>query len=236
MGEKRQHSTLPALSLVLVLAVGAIVLGGCSDTPPAGREADSPSATPLATPTSTPTPPLLPEQRALAVTKGQAIATETFGLLSSNLMTAIQSGGVSNALPFCSLAASPLTAGIAARHGVTLRRVSLRPRNPAGRADSLEQAVIRSFEAALATSASTNPPAPWVTNVIEGTVTYLAPILLSRELCLKCHGEPGRDIAESDLAVIRRLYPADEATGFRLGQVRGAWRIDLPLARLASEP
>jgi hypothetical protein len=28
-----------------------------------------------------------------------------------------------------------------------------------------------------------------------------------------------------NLALIRQLYPADEATGFSLGEVRGLWRI-----------
>jgi hypothetical protein len=30
------------------------------------------------------------------------------------------------------------------------------------------------------------------------------------------------------------LYPQDEATGFKLGDLRGAWRIDIPLASLQS--
>jgi len=36
--------------------------------------------------------------------------------------------------------------------------------------------------------------------------------------------------------VIRQLYPQDEATGFKLGQLRGAWRIDIPVATLSQTP
>ena len=69
-----------------------------------------------------------------------------------------------------------------------------------------------------------------------GQTTFLAPILLSKELCLKCHGQPGKDIAPGDLETIRRLYPGDEATGFAMGELRGLWRIDFPTASLNPKP
>ena len=203
--------------LTNLLVLPGLILVGCS-------KATDPTATAVA-----PTAISAPVQQ-LAIERGKAIAMETFSLLSSNLQSAIQQGGVSNALPFCSLAASPLTSGMAAKHEVTLRRVTHRPRNPAGRADATEQAVLNRFAAMMT---GTNPPPPWVTNLAPNTVTFFAPILLNSELCLKCHGEPGRDIAAENLAVIRKFYPQDEATGFKLGDLRGAWRIDFPLAPLS---
>ncbi len=173
--------------------------------------------------------PLATEVKFEALTRGKAIVSETFSLLSSNLQSAIQQGGVSNALPYCSLAASPLTSGMAQKHGVTIRRVTHKPRNPADRADDLELVVLKQFQAALAT---TNPPPPVVTNFNEATATFFAPIVLNNELCLKCHGQPGTEVAPENLAVIQRLYPGDEATGFKLGDLRGAWRVDFPLAVL----
>ncbi len=202
---------------VLILGLAAAGCGG----PTAPIETQAP-----------PVPPLSPEVRQAALQRGQAIAAETFGILSSNLLQAIQSGGVSNALPFCSLAASPLTSGVAARHGIALRRVTHRPRNPSGRANAAESGVIQAFQAALAAGASTNPPPPLVTNLVPGQATFLAPIVLAKELCLKCHGDPATDIGLAELEVIRRLYPGDEATGFRIGELRGLWRIDFPLSSL----
>ncbi len=204
---------LPSLALLLTL------LAGCSKTP----EAPPPSA---------PLPPLSVEIRSAAAQRGKAIVTEAFSLLGSNLQTAIQQGGVSNALPFCSLAASPLTAGLAAKHSVTLRRVTQKARNPAAQANADELAILKQFEAGL--PASTNPPPPIVTNFVAGTATFFAPIILSKELCLQCHGVPGKDLAPENLAVIQRLYPHDEATGFKLGDLRGAWRVDFSLATLAA--
>lgn len=211
----------PRLShTVRVMLIPLALLVGCSRAP---DQATPPSPPPVA---------LSTESQHAAIQRGRSIVAETFSLLSSNLQSAIQSGGVSNALPFCSLAASPLTAGMAEKHGVTLRRVTHKARNPSGKADATELAILNSFETALAAGNSTNPPPPLATNLAAGQATFFAPIVLNNELCLKCHGEPGTDIAPEDVAVIRELYPADEATGFKLGQLRGAWRIEIPLASL----
>jgi hypothetical protein len=119
---------------------------------------------------------------------------------------------------------------MAEKHGVTLRRVTHRPRHPAARATATESAILQSFEVALV--ASNHPPAAFATNLVVGEATFFAPIVISNELCLKCHGEPDENISPADLAIIRQLYPHDQATGFKLGQLRGAWRIDFPLATL----
>lgn len=181
---------------------------------------------------SAPPPTLSAILQQAAVVRGKTIAAEAFSLLSSNLQAAIQSGGVSNALPFCSLAASPLTAGLASKYGVNLRRITHRARNPHDKANEVEAGILRSFEAAVSVG-DTNISAPIATNLLPGMATFFAPIVLNNELCLKCHGEAGREIAPENLAVIQRLYPLDEATGFKLGDLRGAWRIDIPLVSLA---
>lgn len=210
-----------SLTTFLLLPLGLLL--GCS------KPADN------ATTASFP-PSLTPEVQQAAIQRGKAIAVETFNLLSSNLQSAIQSGGVSNALPFCSLASSPLTAGMAAKHGVTLRRVTHKARNPTAKANDLERAILNSFETALAAGNSTNPPPPLATNLVADQAAFFAPIVLNNELCLKCHGQPGKDISAENLAVIQRLYPQDEATGYKFGQVRGMWRIDFPLATLTISP
>lgn len=173
------------------------------------------------------------EVQHVALQRGKTILAETFSLLSTNLQMALLQGGVTNALPFCSLAASPLTASMGSKHGVVIRRVTLKPRNPTGRADQAEATILERFDAALT---GTNPPQPFVTNFTATTATVFAPIVLNNELCLKCHGEPDKDISPANIAVIRQLYPQDEATGFKLGQLRGAWRIDIPVATLSQTP
>ncbi len=43
--------------------------------------------------------------------------------------------------------------------------------------------------------------------------------------CLKCHGLPGKDIDANTLALLQKKYPEDKATGYKLGDLRGAWKI-----------
>ena len=185
-----------------------------------GREEPRASASYPASPAA-----LTTAQISRATERGKAIVAETFGLLSTNLQSALASGGVSNALPFCSLAASPLTASMAQKHGVSLRRFTHKPRNPSGMADTVELGFLEHFRKGLA---FTNTIPPMVASVEPGVVTFFAPIVLNNPMCLNCHGEPDKDIKPENLAIIRRLYPQDQATGFQLGELRGAWRIDFP--------
>lgn len=218
-------SRKPGLPMTLAPVVPILILAmaGCSKGP---TKPEPPPAAAL--------PPLSAAVQRAAFERGRSIATNTFAVLGSNLQGAVTSGGISNALPFCSVSATPLTTGLADKHGVALRRVTHKPRNPADRADAAEMLILDSFELAL--HDSTNPPPPLVTNLLPGKATFFAPIVLNKELCLKCHGEPDKDIASADLAIIRKLYPQDEATGFKMGQLRGALRIDLPIAGLPVVP
>ncbi len=159
----------------------------------------------------------------LARERGKAIAAQAFGVLSSNLTTALSQGGVSNAVQFCSVEALPLTTSVADTNHVTLRRVSHKARNPKNRPDAAELAVLDEFRASLSPGKTATPI---VRTNASGDATFFAPIVLNNPLCLNCHGQPGTDIKPEHLALLQRLYPKDEATGFKLGDLRGLWRID----------
>jgi hypothetical protein len=155
--------------------------------------------------------------------RGKDITQQAFALLSANLGKALAEGGVTNALSYCSEKALPLTQLVADTNQVHLRRVTQRPRNPANRADTSDSATLRAFQAQLAEASQVSPV---VRTNADGSVTFFAPIVLNNTLCLRCHGEVGKDIWADNAAFIRSLYPRDEATGFKLGQLRGMWRID----------
>lgn len=159
--------------------------------------------------------------------RGDRIATEAFGVLSFRLGRAIADAGLTNAIEFCSVHGIASTESVGVTNQVTLRRVTHLPRNPQNRADTNETALIRRFESELSAGQT---PSPVVTPNAPGTVTYYAPIVLKLPLCLTCHGQPETDIKPEVLAQIRKSYPADEAKGFALGQVRGLWRVDFKMS------
>ena len=54
---------------------------------------------------------------------------------------------------------------------------------------------------------------------------FYKPIMINSKACLKCHGEPGKHIAAETSEKIKERYPNDFATGFRLNEFRGSWKI-----------
>ncbi|MBK8503862.1 MAG: DUF3365 domain-containing protein [Saprospiraceae bacterium] len=128
--------------------------------------------------------------------------------------------GVSGAVEFCNLAASPLVDSLKNVYAVDIKRTSHRLRNPGNRADAQERAVIDDY---LKLLENQNMPASKVV-VSNDIVRYYAPIMMM-ENCIKCHGIQGKDIVTSDYEVIKRLYPSDEAIDFKVGELRGIWSL-----------
>jgi hypothetical protein len=161
--------------------------------------------------------------------RGRAIASQAFALLSTNLAQAIAARGITNALPYCSERAYPLTELVAATNQVRLRRITHKPRNPTNEVAAGELAILRGFQLALGRG---EQPKPVVQARGTETVLFYSPIVITNPLCLQCHGVMGQDIPPATAALLRELYPQDQATGFQLGDLRGGWRVDFDRAAL----
>jgi hypothetical protein len=144
------------------------------------------------------------------------------------LMDALERGGPGLAIHFCSDSAQVRTK----RHwkdGVYVRRVSQRIRNVDDTPDTLEQEGLRQLAAEQRAGAL---PAD-VVSVIRATdgtyqLQYLRPILVQPP-CLACHGDPAT-FAPEVRSVLARRYPNDQATGYAVGDLRGAVSVRIPLA------
>jgi hypothetical protein len=167
-----------------------------------------------------------PDREVAALERGQAIAGQAFVLLSSNLMQAISERGITNALAYCSERAYPLTALVADTNQVRLQRLTHRPRNPTNAVPRGEGEILRQFQLALDRG---ERPMPLVRAGTGGNAVFYSPIVLTNPLCLQCHGTVGTDIQPATAALLAALYPNDQATGFKLGDLRGMWRIEMPV-------
>lgn len=156
---------------------------------------------------------------------GPKIIAEAFAKLSGALGEAIGKSGPAGALSVCSEMAPQIAKKVSTAHGVTLRRATTKPRNPKNAADDVEKTALEAFMASLANKEAPKPRT--ITN-LDGSTSFLAPIVLGNPLCLQCHGTPNQDIAPDTLAAIQKLYPDDKAIGFKLGDLRGLWRITFP--------
>ncbi len=201
---KSCSSLLPALLLV---GFGS-ACGG--DEPRAGADREATPATAEAA---------FDPQRWLE--EGLEIQQATFATLSGELRSAMESGGVSEALKYCNVAAYPLTDSLSAAYGVSIRRATRRARNPENRATQRESEVLSAYETTLAEGGEL---APVVHEIDESTVAYYAPIRM-QPLCLSCHGTVGSDVTPDAAALIAELYPGDQALGYAEGDLRGTWSL-----------
>lgn len=149
------------------------------------------------------------------------------GALRTALQEAIAEGGLDHALGVCKTEA-PEIARTMARQGVWLiGRTALRVRNPDNAPTPEEEAVLLDFQGRA--KGDEKIAGMEFTEVTERQgkpfFHYMQAIPLG-ELCAQCHGTH----IDPDLALlIQGLYPEDRATGFEIGDLRGAFTLYKPL-------
>ena len=124
----------------------------------------------------------------------------------------------------CSAQAPAIAASISLEKGMNLSRVSLRNRNPDNAPNEWQTTVLQTFETRLAAGESA-AGLSWheTAETTEGRQEFrFMKAIPTGTVCLTCHGE---GIAPPIAAKIGELYPADKATGFREGDLRGAFVV-----------
>lgn len=148
--------------------------------------------------------------------------------LQNALMTAMRDGGPQGAIDFCHVEAMPLTQQISEQTGWQVARTSLRLRNPDNVADEWEQAQLEKFAAQRAAGQPLNSLEVLETQDHDGhkVQRYMKAIGVAGP-CLTCHGQSLSADLEGKLDA---LYPQDQARGYALGDLRGAFTLvrDLP--------
>lgn len=113
--------------------------------------------------------------------------------------------------------------------GWEIRQISPRNRNVKGLPDPWETGVLAEFERRISAG---ELPAKIDKGeiVLEGgkrVYRYMQPIMMQR-VCMECHG-PEDAINPGVRERIKELYPADRATGYTDGMMRGALTLRRPL-------
>ncbi len=147
--------------------------------------------------------------------------------LKQELMAGMQDGGPVNAISVCNLYAPAIANTYSVRKGWDVGRTSLKVRNPANAPDTWERSVLESFEQRK--RAGEDPAKMEHHEVITrdgvSTLRYMKAIPTAR-LCLACHGEQVDSTVRERLG---KLYPNDQAVGYSVGDIRGAFSISQPL-------
>lgn len=151
-------------------------------------------------------------------------ATAAFAAsLKSELMSAMQSGGPLAAIEVCNTRAPVIAETVSLEQGVQVSRVSLKNRNPGNAPTEWQRPVLEDFDARK--QAGEDPASiSWqdVADSENGKEYRFMKAIPTGGLCLQCHGE---DLDPAVAGRIEELYPDDRATGFKAGDIRGAFVV-----------
>lgn len=164
------------------------------------------------------------EDRAAA---SRAAVKEFAASLQGELGAAIKAGGPVSAIEVCSTKAPAIAADISKKQGWKVARTSLKLRNPKNAPDAWEAKVLKEFEARKAKGE--NPAQMEYSEIIKDKkeFRYMKAIAIPADApCLTCHGDK---IDAAVGAKLKTLYPQDQATGYKTGDIRGAFTITQPM-------
>lgn len=164
---------------------------------------------------------LPPEKQAELIARGKEITMQSFRAFSGELMKVLQEGGVMRAVGYCHLQASPIIDSLSSVYGVTVSRVSDKYRNPENKPGELDFTVLEAYRQQLAEGQELQPHL----EITANEIVFYSPILVLNPACLQCHGVPGSTMEQENYDFIKTKYAGDLATGFKLGDLRGVWRI-----------
>jgi hypothetical protein len=152
-------------------------------------------------------------------------AQEFMQQLAGTLKQQLDSSGTESAIKVCKEVA-PALAQQYSTDGKTVKRVSLKPRNQTqGTPSSEETLMLVEFDEKQ--RAGTDVKTMEITRVYtdaDGSWLHYMKAIPTQQLCLQCHGKP-ENITDNVRALLAKEYPADRATGYSAGEVRGAVSI-----------
>ena len=161
--------------------------------------------------------------------ESRAFARDLAGRLGAELKKEISAGGPESAIKVCKSLAPAIAGEISTKTGWRVTRVSLKPRNAMlGTPDGWEQQVLGSFDDRAAKGE--DPEKLEIAEIViepQGTYFRYMKALPVQPLCLNCHGTGA--VSDGVRARLATEYPHDKATGYSVGQVRGAITIKRPL-------
>jgi hypothetical protein len=155
------------------------------------------------------------------MTEGRAISREFAGELRGALERAIAEKGPVAAIEVCRGEAPRIAARLSGQYGATVSRTALKVRNPGNAPQPWQRAGLESFQRRLAEGANADSLEHFELQP-NGGARYLKAIVTAPS-CALCHGE---SLSPEIQDALQERYPQDQATGFKPGDLRGAFSIE----------
>ena len=162
------------------------------------------------------------------VVEARSVSMDVPPKLLAVLQAEIAKSGPEGAIAACQVQAPALARAASERTGWSVKRVSLRNRNPKAVPDAWERAALEDFDRRAAAHEPAAKLERYEAVQEDGkTVWRYMRALPTAELCLACHGAPDQ-LSPAVKAKLAALYPDDRATGYRVGDIRGAMTLRKP--------
>ncbi|MDH5190087.1 MAG: DUF3365 domain-containing protein [Gammaproteobacteria bacterium] len=146
------------------------------------------------------------------------------GTLKPQLGKALKSGGPVHAIEVCSKKAPEIADKLSAETGWSVKRVSLKARNSkTAIPDEWERKILKQFDERQASG----EPAERIAyaEIVDGRYRFMKAQGVEA-VCLNCHAANIKTEVE---AALKQHYPDDNARGYSLGQIRGAFSLSKDL-------
>jgi len=146
------------------------------------------------------------------------------GKLKHTLGQKVKKSGFENAAIFCSKEAMSLIkeASSTLPKGVSIKRITNKPRNQKNQAIKEQILVLEELENKQKLG---KMPKMLVKKISKSHFQVYKPLVIGNK-CLSCHGD-NSTLNQDAYKVISKNYPNDKATDYKLGQLRGAFLVDI---------
>jgi len=146
--------------------------------------------------------------------------------LKTTVKSIIQNSGPVEAIEYCNLAAIDLTNDISLGNNLIIKRTALKYRNYKNAPDSWELDVLKRFEKRKTDGEDVKLITESAIIDSDEKIFRYMKVIPTGKPCLTCHGV---DIKSNIISKINELYPDDGARGFKVGDIRGAFSIIIPI-------
>ena len=138
--------------------------------------------------------------------------------LQAELSAALKQVGPVGAIGVCQSTAPAIAKDMSAKGDLAVSRIARRNRNPGNAVPAELDALYQQLERQPVKNGAPHV----VTATISGRDVFMRALPMKDQPCSQCHGT---DIAPDVAAAIKASYPDDRATGFAVGDLRGAMLV-----------
>ena len=169
----------------------------------------------------------IPESFEKRILKSREITAKFGAELKSHLQSALIQGGPTEAISVCSEIAPDIARRFSKQTGWEIGRTALKYRNPNNAPDEWEKKILKKFQKQRqAGQPIKEMETSKVVNMNGKPYFRYMKAIPTKGVCVTCHGP---SIAPKVAAAIDKRYPNDQARGFTVGDVRGAFSIIQPM-------